>query len=112
MSDQNTTQNGQVEPEGLNAGALGVVVVGGLVLILAATFVVVSVTNVVFHDARMESTESSGYPTLTQTRETAEEILSSYAPTDRDAGIYRIPIDRAMGLIVEEAQNTTGEGGN
>ena len=112
MSDQNTAQNGQVEPEGLHAGTVGVVVVGGLVLILAATFVVVSVTDLVFHDALIESTKISGYPTLTETRESAEGILSSYAPIDRDAGIYRIPIDRAMDLIVEEAQPSTDGGGS
>ena len=38
----------------------------------------------------------------------ADEILSSYAPIDRDAGIYRIPIDRAMELLVEEAKSQQG----
>lgn len=112
MSDHNVTQHKLVEPEGLNAGALGLVVVGGMVLILAAMFVVVSVTELVFHDALVESTGISGYPTLTETRQSAEDLLSSYAPIDLDAGVYRIPIDRAMGLIVEEAQPSFGGGGN
>ncbi len=101
----------EVEPEGLNAGAIGIIVVGGLAFIIAAMFVVVEITGLVFHDAIIESTTITGYPTLQETRARADEILSSYAPIDRDAGIYRIPIDRAMELVVEEAQRQQG-GGN
>ena len=100
--------NSKVEPEGLNAGAIGVIVVGGLVFIIAAMFVVVEITGLVFHDALVESTTLTGYPKLQETRARADEILSSYAPIDRDAGIYRIPIDRAMELVVEEAQIQQG----
>lgn len=110
MTDHTTTNYEQVEPEGLNGGTLGVIVVGGMILILSAMFVVVSITELVFHDALVESTGITGYPTLTESRENARKILSSYAPIDRDAGIYRIPIDRAMDLIVSEAQRTAGGG--
>ncbi len=100
--------NAKVEPEGLNAGAIGVIIVGGLVFIIAAMFVVVEITGLVFHDALIESTTITGYPTLQETKARADEILSSYAPIDRDAGIYRIPIDRAMELVVEDAQRQQG----
>ena len=104
--------NGNVETEGLNANALTWIIVGSLSLILVVAFSVVAVTNVAFHDALIESTEVSGYPVLQKTQETAEEVLTSYAPIDRDAGLYRITIDRAMELIVEEAQQSQAEGGN
>ena len=92
-----------VEPEALNAGALGIIVVGGIVLILAAMFVVVEITGLVFQDAIVESTEITGYPVLEQTRADARDLLSDYAPVDANAGIYRIPIDSAMAIIVRRA---------
>jgi hypothetical protein len=93
-----------VEAEGLNAHAIGIIVVGGFIFIIAAMFVAVQITGIVFQDALVESTTVTGYPVLEETTTQAEEILSTYAPIDRNAGIYRIPIDRAMELIVEEAQ--------
>ena len=95
-----------VEAEGLNANAVGIIVVGGLIFIIAAMFVAVQITGIVFQDALDESTTVTGYPLLEETNAHAEEILSTYAPIDRNAGIYRIPIDRAMDLIVEEAQGS------
>ncbi|MEE9117461.1 MAG: hypothetical protein V3U02_02545 [Calditrichia bacterium] len=35
-----------------------------------------------------------------------EEELTSYKILDIDRGIYRIPVDRAMELLVKEASNT------
>ena len=49
-----------VEPEGLNAGTIGAIVVGGLFFIIAAMFVVVEITGIVFHDALTESTTTTG----------------------------------------------------
>ena len=109
MSEHLTTDQDRVEPEGLNAGMLGVVVVGGLMLILAATFIVVSVTELVFHEAKMEATTITGYPNRVETEAAADNKLNSYGLIDRDAQIYRIPIDRAMELIVTDA---TAGGGN
>ena len=108
---QELEMNQVVEPEGLNANAVGIVVVGGIVFIIAAMFLAVEITGLMFQEALLESSELSGYPVLEDTRTNAAEILSSYAPIDREAGIYRIPIDRAMELIIEEAQQKSAQVG-
>lgn len=106
---ENVSHEG-VEPEGLPVKAIGAIIVGGLVFIIAAMFVVVAVTDLVFHDAVVESATVTGYPALQDTREHAESLLSDYAPIDRDAGIYRIPIDRAMEIVAREAAETQNSG--
>ena len=97
-----------VEPEGLDARMVGVIVVGGIVLIVALMLAAVQMTGLVFQEAVTESTEFTGYPTLEQTRSEAEQLMTTYAPIDRNAGIYRIPVDRAMELIVQEAAEAGG----
>jgi len=37
---------------------------------------------------------------------TEEEVLTSYKVLDIERGVYRIPVDRAMELLVKEASNT------
>jgi len=98
--------NEAVEPEGLNPNAVGVVVVGGIVFIIAAMFVAVQVTGLFFQEAITESTAFTGYPLLEQTEAQGEELLSGYAAVDSDAGIYRIPIERAMELVVQESESS------
>lgn len=50
---------------------------------------------------------------LLDLRAKEDEILNSYAVVDSTKGIYRIPIDRAMKLLADEAyeQKTKQEGG-
>lgn len=43
----------------------------------------------------------SGAADLKQFREAEEKILNSYAWVDRDAGMVRIPVDRAIELLAE-----------
>jgi hypothetical protein len=93
-----------IETEGLNAGAVGIVVVGGIVFIIAAMVVVSQFTDVLFQNAILESTTFTGYPLLEETIQDGEQLLSEYAPVEGEPGVYRIPIDRAMDLVVEEAQ--------
>lgn len=50
---------------------------------------------------------------LLDLRAKEDEILNSYAVVDSTKGIYRIPIDRAMKLLADEAyaRQTAEEGG-
>jgi hypothetical protein len=46
---------------------------------------------------------------LLQLQAREEAILTSYGWINQDAGIVRIPIDRAMALMAEEGPPPTGE---
>lgn len=46
---------------------------------------------------------------LRELRAHEEEILSSYGWVDKNAGVVRIPIDRAMKMLVERGVPTRGE---
>ena len=48
---------------------------------------------------------------MSDLRAREDELLNSYRWVDKDAGIVRIPIDRAMQLIVERGVPTRSESG-
>lgn len=92
-----------IEPEGINAMAIAWTVIGGLVILLSGVFLVMNFSTLEFQEAITESTTSTGYPTLAETNAAAEKKLSNYEVIDFEASIYRIPIDRAMEILIEEA---------
>ena len=51
----------------------------------------------------LEIVEEPRSQELLDLRERESEELNSYKLLDKDKGVYRIPIDRAMELVVEEA---------
>ena len=106
MSDHtsNTGVSESVEPEGLDSTKLIVLMVGAFVMFMIVAIGVQQVTDILFQDARLSAGEVTGYPLLTETRDAGESLLTSYAPVDRGAGIYRIPIGEAMQLVVEDYQ--------
>lgn len=91
------------EPEGINSKAIAWTVIGGLVIILAGVFFVRQFSLLEFQQAKIDATTLTGYPTLTETTEEALRTLSKYEVIDFEASTYRIPIDRAMELLVAEA---------
>lgn len=53
--------------------------------------------------------QSSALNDLLELQAREEALLTSYGWINQDAGIVRIPIDRAMALMAEEAPPPTGE---
>lgn len=92
-----------VEPEALSAGmvlkvTLGVVVL--MVIVIAAGF---QIAQRAFRESKFTTTEVSGYPLLRTTKEHGLQAISEYGPVTGAEGRYRIPIDRAIDLMVNEA---------
>ena len=54
-----------------------------------------------------KAVEMTGYPPLRETNLSAQARLTQYAVVDLAAGRYRIPVDRAMDLMVSEAGAAT-----
>lgn len=82
-----------------------------VILIAVAVVLVVIVAIVALNEYFVSLKEEYVYDmvlrpesvTLRDLRAAEDEILNSYKLVDSTAGIYRIPIDRAMELMAEEA---------
>ncbi len=96
------------ESESVSANAVLRMVLGVFVFIAIILAVVLQVARIKFEDAKTEATTISGYPLLRETRAASAARLSGYVPIDRDGGIYQIPIDRAMELVVQDAAKEAG----
>ena len=93
----------EVKAENLSAGVLSGIVAGIAFLVTVIVVIAVSVSGLRFEEARIEAVSHSGYPNLRQTRAGSQQKLAHFEILDEDAGVYRIPIDRAMSLVIEEA---------
>ena len=98
-----------VEHEGVEAGqilgfALAVAVALGL-----SIFALFQYVNIVADETRFTATGTSGYPELREIELNATRQLSQYGVVNQEEGVYRIPINRAIEVVVEEARGTEGD---
>jgi len=92
-----------IEEEGVSAlRILGMTVVGSLIL-AALVLVAVQLARTEFRAAGAEAVEITGYPALVEARIAGQEKLTQYGVADAEAGRFRIPVDRAIDLMVNEA---------
>ena len=95
-----------VEEEGIDVRPL---MTAALILFLAvvtAILVLFQWSNLEFQTAAAAATEQSGYPLLRDTDAEGVRQLTQYGVVGTDA--YRIPIDRAIDLMVNEAYQAQG----
>jgi hypothetical protein len=92
-----------VEHENIEAGQI----IGFALAIAAAIAVIVLLlfqwTAIAGREAERQAVELSGYPLLRETQTNALQKLTQYEVIDEEQGVYRIPIDQAMTLMVNEA---------
>ncbi len=92
-----------VEHEGIEArqvvGIVAAIFIGLAILIAGA----VSWIKVAVHERQVEAAAEATYPELREVELRAARQLNHYEVIDAEQGIYRIPIDHAMDLIVNEA---------
>jgi len=94
-----------VEPEGISASAIGAVVAVSIVAVIVLVVAGWVVSQERFKNIEFEVTEISGYPLKQETESSGRALLMGYERLDDESNIYRIPIERAMELIVEESAN-------
>ncbi len=78
----------------------------GLVSIVIIVFIVIALNELFIYSSENQIHEVALKPESIKLREIrahATEMLSNYTMVDSGKGIYRIPIERAMTLMVEEA---------
>ena len=93
-----------VEHEGVEAGQIL-----GITLAIAASIVMIVIvlfqwTRIVEMETRVEAAGISGYPELHQNELEAQRMIREYGVVDGEAGVYRVPVERAMELMVQEAR--------
>lgn len=93
-----------VEHENVEAGQILGIVLAIIAAIMMMVVVLFQWTRIVESEIRYASTGISGYPELRQVEMSAQEKLTGYGAVEE--GRYRIPIDRAMDLVVQEARQS------
>jgi hypothetical protein len=103
MSENNPNHTAGYETSDINATK--VVAVGMVVVIVVVLFLVI--LNEYFIQVREDLVQqqvlSKESALLRDIRAREAEILNSYGVLDRQAGVYRIPIERAMEVYADEA---------
>lgn len=111
MGNQENRKNAGYEKRDLSTkkvlfwGIAGVVIVVIILIALVEYFILVK------EDYYHELVEKPRSEELMKLRERENEELNSYKLLDEEKGIYRIPIKRAMELVVEEdsSKNPAGK---
>ena len=91
-----------VEPENFATGAFLKVLVITIVSLVVVVLVMGVWVRVWFQDEAVAQAASARAPLLQEAETEAARLLGSYGIVDAENEIYRIPIDRAMELMVEE----------
>jgi hypothetical protein len=92
-----------VEPEDLHVGSIFGVLGVSAVLLVIIVVAGLQISKGAFREAQAEAATASGYPVLRETNVASMEKLNQYGVVDGAAARYRIPVDRAMDLMVNEA---------
>ncbi len=93
----------EVEPEGLPAGeilGMMIAIFVALIVLVVALYQLVRLQEL---STYMALTEEVSYPIREKREMEGRQKLTQYGVVDPERGIYRIPIDRAMELMVNEA---------
>lgn len=97
----------EVEPDHFAATEIISIVLVTLVVLVMLSIAVYQVLLIENKSALIALTEEVENPRLEKLEMEAKEKLSTYGVVDASKGIYRVPIDRAMELIVQEYQQNT-----
>lgn len=91
-----------VEAESLNVKLIGGIVLGTVIVVLGLILVGFTITEVTSRELVAESIAQTTYPELREARAAATARLMKYEVVDAANGVYRMPIDRAIDLMVNE----------
>lgn len=92
-----------VEHDRVEAGQIVGIMVAVAVAIITAVIILFQWTSIRSEAARQVAVETVQYRELREVNAAATRKLTQYELIDPEAGVYRIPIERAMDLMVNEA---------
>lgn len=89
------------EQEGLHVTPIFISIAVVVVFVVVAVIAMFQITNLEYTQVAQEAAAYSGYPEIRQLQADAAEALSQYR-YDEANDVYRVPIERAMQLMVNE----------
>lgn len=92
-----------VQYEGVGAGPIIAFIFVTIVFIGLVVWVAMGWFMAEAQQAHAEAAAGLNYPDLRQVELSAARLLNQYEVVDAAQGVYRIPLDRAIDLIVDEA---------
>ena len=102
MSEHNSDSAGY-ETKDVNITKIVMFGLGGIALLVIIVVFVFDVFTTGREEAVYNAVLKPGSPALRELHAHEAEFLFSYGVVDATKGVYRIPIDRAIGLMAEEA---------
>lgn len=93
-----------IEHEGIEAKQILSIVVVTVVMLALIVVVLFQATGLQAGYVRSQMANEIDYPELRSVEVQASQKLSQYDVIDAEQGVYRIPIDRAMERVAEEAE--------
>lgn len=96
--------------EGVAASQIMGIAAAILIVILVAVVVIFGWYGQVVQETRADLTNDQNYELLQETRTEANDALSQYGVVDKEEGVYRIPIDRAMDIVAREEYEASQSG--
>ena len=91
-----------VQPEEMNSGLLVQIVLGVAVIVVVLVIVVFQIMNLEVQTVQAQLAEGVGAEALAEVELAGAQKLTRYAVIDAEAGVYQIPIERAMELMASE----------
>ncbi len=97
------------EPESVNSTLILGIVLSTVLVVLVLIVVGFTITGVYSTKMNEQLVTETSYPEIRDVRAAATAELNESGMVDAEAGIYRIPVERAMDLMVEQNYLEPGE---
>lgn len=92
-----------VTPDGFRPIRIMAVLICAALVIFTLVVIVSQFVYYTAQETRYTTSDEISYPDLELLESQAAEILDQYSLLDEEAGVYRIPINRAIELVAGEA---------
>ena len=112
LSDSEAMLRSEIElgvaHEGVEAKQIMGLVIAVIAALIVIVLIIINYATAVTGERQRSLSAGVDYPLLEETERRANEQLTQYQVIDEETGRYRIPIDRAMQLMVEESGAVDG----
>lgn len=107
LADKESKESVQIgaSPDTFDYKKLFGLFLAGILLVVALVLFAMTYFNYLTFKQTQEAAESAVYYQLETLRANDAEVLNNFGVVDSDAGIYRVPVDSAATLVVEDYQN-------
>jgi hypothetical protein len=94
-----------VSPDSLNYGKLFGLVFVGIIVVVGLVFTAKTMFNYFSFQASQKAAVNAVFYDLEDLTQKHQQTLTTFGVVDEQAGIYRVPVDSAITLIVQEYNN-------